>query len=133
MFIYPDIEKVLVSYFNQALATQDTDLASGVRVATKFSQPDENTPDKQLVIMANLDRETGDRVTRLGTVTLEVYASDYATASALGLLVEALVRGATVQGIKRAIVRLGPVRTTEDSQLERRSLDVEVIVQGQES
>jgi hypothetical protein len=127
MLIFPDIEKVLVAYFNEALASE------GVRVATKFSQPDEETPDKQLIIIASLDQTTGDRVTRLGSVTLEVYASDYPTASALGYQVEALVRGATINGIKRADVRLGPVRTTEDSQLERRSLDVEVVVQGYES
>lgn len=126
MLIFPDIEKILVAYFNEALADQ------GVRVGTKFAQPDEETPDKQLIIIASLDQETADRVTRQGTVTLEVYASDYSTASELGYLVESLVRGATVQGIKRTTVRLGPVRTTEDSQLERRSLDVEVVVQGHE-
>ena len=101
-------------------------------MGTKFTQPDQATPAKQLVIIAAYNEETAARVTKLATVTLEVYANDYETASSLGLLVEALVRGATTGGIKRAEVRVGPVRTTEDSTLERRSLDVELVVKGSE-
>lgn len=130
MLIFPDIEKELVAYFKQALENLGTDLASDVRVATKHSQPDENTPNKQVVIIGSYNSETTDRVTKLASVTIEVYANDYATASALGLLVEALVRECTGSEIKRAEVRLGPVRTNEDGQQERRSLDVELVVKG---
>lgn len=130
MLIFPDIEKTLVAYFKQALEDHGSELATDVRVATKHSQPDETTPSKQLVIVASYNQETLDRVTRLGTVTLDVYADDYATASSLALLVEALVRECTGADIKKAELRLGPVRTTEEGQQERRSLDVEVIVKG---
>ncbi len=121
--IFPDIEKTLVAYFATALG-------SGVRVGTKHSQPDETLPDKQLVITAAYGTETGDRVTKEANVTLEAYADTYADASDLGLLVEALVRGCVGIEIKRAEVRLGPVRTNEDSEQERRSIDVGLIVKG---
>ena len=130
MLIFPDIEKALVAYFDQALAALDTELATDVRVATKHSQPDEETPAKQIVIFGNYNAETMARVTREGTVTIDVYADDYATASALGLLTEALVRECTGSEIKKAEVRLGPVRTTEEGAQERRSLDVFVIIKG---
>lgn len=121
--IFPDIEKTLVTYFASALG-------SGVRVATKHSQPDENMPDSQLVITAAYGAETGDRVTKEVTVTLDAFADSYADASELGLLVEALVRDCVGTEIKRAEVRLGPVRTNEDSEQECRSLDVSLIVKG---
>lgn len=121
--IFPDIEKVLVAYFM-------TELGSSVRVGTIHTQPDEQTPAKQLVITASYGAETGSKVTKEATVTLEAYADTYADASELGLLVEALVRGCVGNEIKYAEVRLGPVRTTEETQQERRSLDVQLIVKG---
>lgn len=130
MLIFPDIEKTLVAYFSQALQNTNTELAEDVRVATKHSQPDENTPSKQLVINAAYNADTLDRVTKLASVTLEVYADDYATASSLAFLIEALARECTGDEIKRVEVRLGPVRTGEETQQERRSLDLEVTVKG---
>ena len=121
--IFPDIELTLVSYFNTALAGQ------GVRVGTIHSQPDETTPLKELVITAAYNEEV-NYVTKRATVTLEVYASDYQTASSLGLLVESLVRGAVGEEIKRVSVRLGPVRNIEETEYEKRSLDVELVVKG---
>lgn len=122
--IFPDIETVLVSYFNSVLTS------AGVRVGTKHTQPDEELPDKQLVITAAYNNETASKVTKQATVTLEVYANTDIEASALALLVEALVRGCVGEEIKYAEVRLGPVRTTEESQQERRSIDVGMIVKG---
>jgi hypothetical protein len=122
--LFPDIEKTLVAYF---LSCPELD---GVRVATIHSQPDETTPDKQLVITASYGAETTSKVTKDATVTLEAYADSYEDASTLGLTVEALVRGCVGEEIKYAEVRLGPVRTTEETQQERRSLDVAMIVKG---
>ncbi len=119
--IFPDIEKTLVSYFATALGNT-------VRVGTKHSQPDETLPSKQLVITVAYGVETTDRVTKEANVTLEAYADTYVDASALGLLVEALARDCVGTEIKRAEVRLGPVRTNEDSEQERRSIDVGLIV-----
>lgn len=122
--LYPDIEQTLVSYFNGALDGEN------VRVATKHSPPGQSTPAKQLVITVSYGSETGQRVTKDATATLEVYADTYAGASSLGLLVEALVRDCVGEEIKRAEVRLGPVRTTEVSGQEKRSLDVALVVKG---
>jgi len=127
--IFPDIEKTLVSYFNTAFAAQDTELATGVRVATKKAQPDEAQPDKELVINVSYAAET-NYVTKDASVMLEIYASDYATANELGLLVEALVRDSVGTEIKFAEVRLGPVRLGEEGPLEKRYLDARLVVKG---
>jgi hypothetical protein len=122
--IYPDIEQTLVTYFNTALEGSD------VRVATKHSPPSGPTPTMQLVITVAYGQETGQRVTKDASLTLEVYADSYADASGLALYVESLVRDCVGEEIKRAEVRLGPVRTTEDSGQEKRSLDVALVVKG---
>lgn len=126
MLIFPDIEKILVAYFKDVLDPE-------IRVATKYAQPDETMPDKQVIIIGAYNQETPDRVTKLASVTIEVYADDYTDASQLGLLVEALSRNATIDGIKRVEVRVGPVRTSEESTFERRSLDLEIVVQGHQA
>ena len=124
--IFPDIEKTLVAYFNAALPSHG---ASGVRVATKKAQPDDVQPAKELVITAAYNREQ-DYVLRSASVTLEVYADTYANANALSLLVAALVRGCTTDGIKNAEVVLGPTRIGEDGTQEKRYLDVQLMVKG---
>ena len=126
MVIFPDIEITLVAYLKNELTNAGE---SSVRVATKKSQPDETQPTEQVVVIAAYNYEV-EYVTKVATVTLEVYADDYARANALGLLVETLIRGAVGEQIKKVNVRLGPVRTTEEGDQERRSLDVELIVKG---
>ena len=127
--IFPDVEATLVGYFNSAFTALGSALATDVRVATKKAQPDETQPAKQLVINAAYNGEQ-DYVTKLASVTLEVYATDYGTANQLGLLVESLIRGSTGNEIKRVTVRLGPVRTVEESDYEKRSIDAEIVVKG---
>lgn len=129
MVIFPDVELLLVEYLQTQLDLQATTLASNVRVATKVAPPNITRPAKQLVVNASYSQEF-DFVLKRATVTLDVYASNYADATNLGLLVEALVRGATGTQIKAVTVLLGPVRTTEETDYERRSLDVEVVVKG---
>lgn len=123
MVSYPDIEKLLVAYFNTALGAEE------ITVATKHSQPDEDNPAAQLVIQASYGR-TITQVTREVNITLDVYADSYAEANRLALLVETLSKEAASGYIKYAEVRLGPVRTTEESEQERRSLDVLMILKG---
>jgi hypothetical protein len=127
--IFPDVEVTLVTYLNSALAGIGSELTNNVRVATKKAQPDEVQPAKQIVVTAAYNGEVS-YVTKIASVTLEVYATDYSTASNLGLLVESLIRGATGEQIKRVIVRLGPVREVEESDYEKRSIDAEIIVKG---
>jgi hypothetical protein len=104
-------------------------LATGVRVGTKKAQPDEAQPTKEIVLTGAYNTEQ-NYVTKTASVTLEVYANDYATANELSLLVEALVRGCVGEEIKLAEVRLGPVRISEDSTQEKRYLDVGLVVKG---
>lgn len=120
--IFPDIEKTLVSYFSAHL--------SGVRVATKHSQPDEEQPAKELVITVTYGAQTTSKVTKDATLILEAFADTYADANDLGLLVESLVMDCVGDEIKMAEVRLGPSRTNEEGQQECRSLDVALIVKA---
>lgn len=124
MVIFPDIEKVIVAYLKSALVGR----VSGVNVATKKVAPDATQPAKQIVVTASYNSES-DYVLKTANVTLDVYANTYADANSLGLLVDGLITGVASHPIKRATVLLGPVRIAEDSG-ERRSLDVEMIVQG---
>ncbi len=122
--IYPDAEKTLVAYFKSVL---DPD----VYVATKHSQPDAvNVPTKELIINVSYAGETTDRVTRDATATLEIFANTYEDASSLAFLVESLIRDSVGDVIKRAEVRLGPIRTNEETEQERRSIDVGLIVKA---
>jgi mannose/fructose/N-acetylgalactosamine-specific phosphotransferase system component IIB len=121
--IFPDIEQILVAYFANALGNK-------VRVGTIHSQPDEAELESQVVITANYGSETSSMVTKNATVTLEVYAIDYAYATGLALYVEAIARDCVGEHIKYAEVNLGPVRTTEESQQEKRSIDMSIIVKG---
>lgn len=124
MIIYPDAEKTLVAYFKSVLSPD-------VYVATKHSQPDANpVPSQELIINVAYAGETNSRVTRDATATLEIFANSYGEASSLAFLVEALIRGVVGDVIKRAEVRLGPIRTNEDSEQERRSIDVGLIIKA---
>lgn len=125
MVIFPDIEKTLVSYFNTALAAH----TSGVRVGTIKAKPDDEQPEKELVITVAYGSED-NYVVKTATVTLEVYARTYEDANTLALLIESLVRGCTGEEIKRAEVRLGPVRLGDEADYEKRFIDVELIVKG---
>jgi len=122
MIIFPDIEKTLVSYFKTAL--------TGVRVATKHSQPDETQPAKELVITVFYGSETDNKVTKNASLLLEAFADTYANANTLGLQVESLIRGVVGTEIKLAEVLRGPSRTNEEGQQECRSLDVALIVKA---
>lgn len=130
MVIYPDIEKVLVTYFSAALAAVGSPIATGVRVGTKKAHPLEDPqPTKEVVLIAALNGER-DRVTRTASLTIEVYADSYANANELSLLVAALAAGCVGTEIKQAVVRMGPVRVGETGTQEKRYLDVGLVVKG---
>jgi len=120
--LFPDVEVALVTYLKSALPND-------VFVATKKPAADASNPAKQVIINAayNAEREF---VTKVVSLTVDVYADTYANANQLGLLVESKIRDCVGDTIKRARVLLGPVRTAEPSDMEKRSLDVELIVKG---
>lgn len=124
--IFPDIEPVIVEFLTNSLATA-TDL--NVRVGTKKLPPNSTIPDAEVVVVGNYTG-TVDIVRQEATLTIDVYSPQYATASEIGLLVGALIVQIPGEYIKRAVVTLGPVRLTDESPLEKRSLTVDLIVKG---
>ena len=97
-----------------------------VKVSVKKSK--ENNL-KEVIITANyIDEVT--RVHRNATAVLDIYAPTYGEANSLSLTVESLIREATVGGIKKVEVVLGPTRTTELTQSERRSISVDLVIKA---
>lgn len=127
--IFPDVEKIVISYLNTRFASIASPLSTGVRVSVNKTPPDEVQPDKEIVITAAYAGEV-NYVTKLASVTIEVYASDYATASELGLLTEAVIRDVVGNEIKAAEVSIGPTRIIEKGTQEKRYLDVSLVVKG---
>lgn len=126
---YPDIEVLIVDYLVTRLAALSDPVADDVRVGTIKTAPGSTQPAKEIVVTANYT-STSEVMIRNATATIEVYAAGYATASALGLLTSAIIIDITGLHIKKAEVTLGPVRTTEDSPAEKRSISVDFIVKG---
>jgi hypothetical protein len=124
MLVFPDIEKTIVSYLKTVL--------TDVRVATKKHDPQDDVPPKEVIVIAAYNGPVEFPVTRYASLVLDCYADDYSDANALGLQVESVIRGCTIEGIKKVLVRLGPSRTTDPGDRERRSLDIELVVKGSE-
>ena len=118
---FPDIEKTIVAYFKNALPND-------VRVATLKAAPDKAGVNKQVVVTVAYNG-TSELVLKEASVTVDVWANDYATASDLALTVDALVPGLATDPIKKAEVAVGPSRIAETVG-EHRALDVQVIVKG---
>lgn len=126
---FPDLETILVSYLKQALSSSQSSVAHNVHVATQHVPSGEAQPQKQVLVHASYNANQTE-VTKFATVVLDIYANDSLEATELALHVAAVIQLCTGSEIKRATVRLGPVRTTEKGQQERRSLDIELVVLG---
>lgn len=127
--IFPDIEQLIVQFLNSELASLSDPLAANVRVGTTKLPPEFDTPEKEVVVVANYSGSL-DKVRATATATVEVYSLDYETASSLALLIGALIVGIPGESVKRAVVTLGPVRLSDESPLEKRSLSVDLVVKG---
>lgn len=124
---FPDIEPLIVAYLKDALpAVGYVDTF----VATKKPAPDALQHDTSVIVTGSY-QQTLDEVRRDASAVLDIYGSDYATASELAGLVAALIVDITGDPIKRASVVLGPVRQTDEGPLEKRSLSVDFVVKGQ--
>lgn len=124
---FPDIEPLIVAYLKDALPTfgyVDT------FVATKKPAPDATQHDTSVVVTGSYE-QTLDEVRRDASAVIDIYGSDYATASELAGLVAALIVDIIGDPIKRASVVLGPVRQTDEGPQEKRSLSVDFVVKGQ--
>ena len=124
--LFPDVEKTVVSFLNAQLSGSDY---AGTRVATKKALPDEAQPSKQIVVTVAYNGEQ-NYVLKTASLTIEVYADDYATASGLALWVESKIRDIVGDPIKQAEVVLGPVRGADETHQEKRMLDVQLLVKG---
>jgi hypothetical protein len=127
--VFPDIEPLLVEYISDRLTIIDTELTSDVRVATIKAPADLGPFSKEIVVTASYNT-TLDKVRREANAVLEIYADDYATASGLAALIAGVIVDIPHDPIKRAEISLGPVRITEESPQEKRSLTVDFVVKG---
>lgn len=123
MIIYPDIEKIIVSYLSEALINiGETD----VKVRINKSK---NNDEKEVIITAAYNADIPP-VHKQASLVIDIYCPTHEEANALSLKVDSVIRGATIQGIKKVDVVLGPVRTAEASQSQKRSMSVDLIVQA---
>ena len=109
--LFPDIEKTVVSFIKAQIV--GTSYAS-TRVATKKNLPDETAPQTQIVVTVSYNAEQ-DYVLKTASLTLEVFADDYATASSLALWLESRIRLIAGDPVKQVIVRFGPVRSSDET------------------
>ena len=123
MVIFPDIEKIIVEYLAAEFQSEF------FRVSVKKTPAEQPQPDNEIVVTAAYGAED-NHVMKTASLTLEVYANNYASANSLALSVESFIRNCTGEFIKRAIVLLGPVRIEEEGQMEKRAIDIELIVRG---
>lgn len=123
MVIFPDIEAIVVAYLKSVLNPE-------IFVATKKPIGD-NQPAQQVIVTAAYNAES-ERMLRTAALTLEVYAMGDIEATELALVVEAWMRECSNQYIKKATLRLGAVRMREESQMEKRAIDIELTVKGYE-
>lgn len=120
--IYSDIEATLVSYLQTALG-------SDARVGTKKLPPDSTQPANQVVLTVAWAGDK-ERMLKFAGLVAEVYADGDVEASNLALVVEALLRTATVGQIKRVNIVAGPIRLGDESEQEKRSISAEVVVKA---
>jgi len=124
MVIYPDIDELLISYLQSTLLTITG--YENVNIAPIKSM---NDTASEVIVTAAYNSDVS-KVHRNASAVLEVYADTFEKANTLSLIVDALIREATVNGIKKVEVILGPVRTDEKSTLEKRSLSVDLVVKA---
>jgi len=124
MVIYPDIEEIIITYLKSNLLT----IAGyeNVNIAPVKSMSDTAS---EVIVNGSYNSDIS-QVHRNASLVLEVYADTFEKANTLSLIVDALIRGANIGSIKKVDVIVGPVRTTEASALEKRSLSVDLVVKA---
>ena len=107
--IYPDLEEIIIAYFKTNLNTITG--YENVNIAPVKSMNDNA---QEVIINCSYNRDISD-VHRNASAVIEVYADTFENANTLSLIVDALIRKATVNGIKKVDVIVGPVRLSEAS------------------
>jgi hypothetical protein len=124
MVIYPDLEEIIISYFKDNLLTIEG--YENVNIAPVKSMDDNAS---EVIVNASYNNDIS-QVHRNASLILEVYSDTFEKANTLSLIVDALIREATVGSIKKVDVIVGPVRLSEASTLEKRSLSVDLVVKA---
>ena len=124
MVIYPDIDAIIISYLKDNLLTITG--YENVNIAPVKSMNDNASE----VIVTGAYNSDISKVHRSASLILEVYSDTFEKANTLALIVDALIREATVNEIKKVDVVLGPVRLAEPSTSEKRSLSVDLVVKA---
>jgi hypothetical protein len=124
MVIYPDIEEIIINYFKDNLLTITG--YENVNIAPIKSMNDNAS---EVIITAAYNADIS-QVHRNASLVLEVYSDTFEKANTLALVVDALIREATVNEIKKVTVVVGPVRLTESSTSEKRSLSVDLVIKA---
>lgn len=128
--IFPDLEKTIVNGLQSLLDGRTEPMATDVYVATK-KPPTDFTPYPEKIITVRDDGGADlDGVRRLSRIGINVWATDYATASGLAHLINALKDDLVGDEIKWIKTNLSPTRLPEESQEEHRYLVWEVVVKA---
>ena len=124
---FPDIEPILVDHIRDSLALYGYD---EVHVATKKAGPQVTPqPLQQVVVIASYG-PTVDYVINNASAVIDIYATEYATASELAILTAAVVSELAGAVIKKATITLGPIRQSDEAPEEKRSMSVDLVVKG---
>jgi hypothetical protein len=128
--IFPDIEKVLVAAFKADLESRDEAYAENVYVATKKPAANISPYPSKILIVRSDGGPKLDWVRKSERVGITIWADDYADASNLARLVEALSITMTGESIKLSQVVLSPIRIDEPGPQECRYMTLELITKG---
>lgn len=128
--IFPDLEKTIVNGLQSLLDGRTEPMATDVYVATK-KPPTDFTPYPEKIVTIRDDGGADlDSVRRLSRIGINVWATEYATASGLAHLINALKDDLLGDEIKMIQTNLSPTRLPEESQEEHRYLVWEVVVKA---
>lgn len=128
--IFPDIEKVLVAAIKSELLTRTEPYAQNVTVATKKPAPDVSPYPSRIIVIRSDGGPKVDWVRKIERVGISIWANNYADASNLARLIEALSVTLTGEEIKLSRVVLSPTRVDEAGPQEARYMTLELIVKG---
>lgn len=122
--IYSDLDATIIDYLKTNILSipEWTNVLIGVKKSL-------NDNANEIIVTSSYNGDI-TKVTRSASLVLEIYAHDFETANTLSLVVDSIIRNATVGDIKKVEVAIGPVRTTEASSAEKRSLSVDLVVQA---
>jgi len=128
--IFPEIEKVLVAAIQAELDSRAEAYAQDVHVATKKPAPDVNPYPARIVVIRSDGGAQLDWIRKSERVGITIWANDYAQASDLARLIEALAITLTGNEIKLSRIIMSPIRIDEAGPQECRYLTLELITKG---